>query len=279
MTERDYAYSASFDLYHPTGLRLRFSVAADEATDHRGRLGGYINSLMHDGYSATVPGLEPGEEKETVDGWVLGETSKEEACVYLYSVNAGLQYRIATVYVERIPELPFKVHGAKSWPGAAPTREMATAKKFLQMVPAFDIVMKPSGKMTDAGRPITRFDRIDGLPAPAPASVARTQRNDVEELLRDVDEVEAKHHGYNADAEWEEWQGAVDAYLWAVSVGACANEFEARASMTKVINSDESWGGRLHRGNKEAVYAAFFARQMEKLNVEPGADAEEDAPF
>ena len=35
----------------------------------------------------------------------------------------------------------------------------------------------------------------------APPPVARTQRNDAQELMRDVDEVEEKHHGYNADAE------------------------------------------------------------------------------
>ena len=132
-----------------------------------------------------------------------------------------------------------------------------------------------------------KYKVVQERPA-APAPVARTPQDPLrahaETFLvgeNALDSVEEMHDGDNADAEeeWEEWQSAADAYKWAVSVGACANEFEARASMTKVINSDESWGGRLHRGNKEAVYAAFFARQMEKLNVEPGADAEEDAPF
>ena len=44
-------------------------------------------------------------------------------------------------------------------------------------------------------RPVQR----PAVQKPAPAPVVRTQRNDAQELLRDVDEVEGKHHGYNAE--------------------------------------------------------------------------------
>ena len=167
----DHAYNASFDLYHATGVRVRFSVAADEHDDHRRRLTSYVTDVLGHGYSVTPPGLEPGEESETVNAWVMGETSKDERCVYLYAANAALQFRVATVYLERMGEMPFVIPAKiNTWPGAAPTREMAENKKYLNAVPEFRIVMKPTGKMTDSGKVITKFDRVVGGLEAAPTA-------------------------------------------------------------------------------------------------------------
>lgn len=60
------------------------------------------------------------------------------------------------------------------------------------------------------------------------------------------------------------WRGPVDAQMWAVQVGACENDFEAKNSFRKIVES-VSPDGKLTKGNQGAVYAAFFDRQQEKL--------------
>lgn len=74
------------------------------------------------------------------------------------------------------------------------------------------------------------------------------------------------------------WQVPGDAYIWAVNVGACQNEFEAKNSFKKIVDAN---GGKLNTSNKATVFLAFLRRQMEKL-TEMDADqmpAEEVAPF
>ena len=64
--------------------------------------------------------------------------------------------------------------------------------------------------------------------------------------------------------EWSGWKSRSDAYAWAVEVGACANEFEARNSMEKIVASQ--FGGKVKDAQTARnVYAAFVARQKAKL--------------
>ena len=63
--------------------------------------------------------------------------------------------------------------------------------------------------------------------------------------------------------EWSGWTTPADAYAWAVEVGACANEFEARNSMQKIV--DAQFGGKVTKLTARNVYAAFVARQKAKL--------------
>jgi hypothetical protein len=65
-----------------------------------------------------------------------------------------------------------------------------------------------------------------------------------------------------ADEPYMQWQGPQDAYTWAVEQGACKNEHEARASLKKVV---ESTGGRFTQNSAPVIFAAFYARQLEKL--------------
>jgi len=60
------------------------------------------------------------------------------------------------------------------------------------------------------------------------------------------------------------WRGPMDAQMWAVQVGACENDFEAKASFRKIVES-VSPDNKLTKGNQAAIYAAFFGRQQEKL--------------
>lgn len=65
------------------------------------------------------------------------------------------------------------------------------------------------------------------------------------------------------------------AKAWAVEVGACQNEFEARNSLKKIV--DGQFSGRLTTGNTAAVFAAFHARQLEKLGQRNMAPTEPPA--
>lgn len=168
-TVNEHAFGASFRLYGRDGLNVLFTVRASDAAAHIDLLETHLDLLEAIGYTVNLPGTEPGEQVEEVNAWVLGETSRDEPCVYLYSSNEALKWRIATVYVEKLDQLPFTVSG-EAWPGAAPEREMADKKRKLHIVEPFRIVMKPTGEETSSGRPVLKFDRVlDARPA-APAS-------------------------------------------------------------------------------------------------------------
>ena len=60
-----------------------------------------------------------------------------------------------------------------------------------------------------------------------------------------------------------DWNNPNEAKAWSVKVGACANEFEAKNSLKKIV--DEHFDGRIIPSNMDAVMDAFYDRQMEKL--------------
>jgi hypothetical protein len=167
--QNQFPYTAHFKLFTPEGVQISFGVGAEAREEHLSRLVHYMERLAGLGFLPQMPSLEEGEKLEEVDAWVLGETSKGEPCVFLYAAAHQLQFRVATVYVEKLPELPFKVNGARHWDGdAAPTRESAEKKGYLQVVPPFRVVMEPRG-LTDDGKPTWRFARVHGA-APAPTA-------------------------------------------------------------------------------------------------------------
>lgn len=66
---------------------------------------------------------------------------------------------------------------------------------------------------------------------------------------------------------------------WAVNIGACKNEFEAKNSLKKIV--DTNFGGRLTTQNKTEVLTAFYHHQIEKkraLTVEQAAEPVEAEP-
>lgn len=84
----------------------------------------------------------------------------------------------------------------------------------------------------------------------------------------------AAGNGHNGNGRTPRWASAADAYAWAVEAGACANEFEAKNSLKKIVDAA---GGRLTKENMADAMDAFHARQMEKLHEKADA-AVEDAP-
>jgi len=59
---------------------------------------------------------------------------------------------------------------------------------------------------------------------------------------------------------WRTWESSADAYAWAIAIGACANEFEAKNSMGKIVAAE---GGK--NADKARVFEAFYNRQNDKL--------------
>lgn len=121
-----------------------------------------------------------GEKVYEVQGYVVSATSNGDKCVYLYATHPGLQYRVCTVYEERLAELPFTVPAtAKIWDGeAAPSREGAAKKGYMLGAPhPFKVSLLPTGGTTDAGLPVHKFNRIIGdVPAHAPDPAPVTKR-------------------------------------------------------------------------------------------------------
>jgi cell division septation protein DedD len=72
----------------------------------------------------------------------------------------------------------------------------------------------------------------------------------------------------DADSERPNWRGPSEAQEWAVKIGACKNKHEAVNSWVKQVEA--AWPDT--RGVKPdqlpAVFDAFYARQIEKVNVE-----------
>jgi hypothetical protein len=79
------------------------------------------------------------------------------------------------------------------------------------------------------------------------------------------DEGEAGNSAPTDDREpWEMWQGPQDAFTWAINVGACENEHEARNSFRKVV---ETTGGSFTIHTMPVIFAAFYQHQLEKAKA------------
>jgi len=167
-------FSTNFKLFAPDGTQVQFTCrAGSNYIDHLTELATYRASLADQGYSAEAPanGAEEGEKIEEVAGYVRGTTKAGQPLVWLYSAKEVLKWRLTTVYEEHLGDLPFSLEGPV-WPGAAaPEREEAASKGYLQPVPAFRVVLAENGQ-TDEGKPRWKFAHCYG--ASASASTAPT---------------------------------------------------------------------------------------------------------
>ncbi len=168
------AFSTNFKLYAPDGTQLQFTCRAGRThAEHLTELAAYRASLTDQGYTVDAPtlGAEDGEKLEEVAAYVRGTTKAGQALVWLYSAKEVLKWRLATVYEEHLAELPFAIEGP-IWPGnAAPEREEAGNKGFLQAVPAIKVVLAENGQ-TDDGKPRWKYARVAGAAAPAAPAAA-----------------------------------------------------------------------------------------------------------
>jgi len=163
--ETSFPFVAYFKLYdtHRDNLAVSFTVGQANATDLVNKTQDLIDMLSGMGYTPNPAGLDEGERIQEVDGWVLGETSTGQKCVWLY--KSPLEFKVATVYQEHLHKLPFSVEGAKVWELTAPTREAAEKKGVLNTC-QIKVIMVDTGKKTDKGNTVYRFDRVLGYNPP-----------------------------------------------------------------------------------------------------------------
>lgn len=92
------------------------------------------------------------------------------------------------------------------------------------------------------------------------------------EQMRKIQEGNPSFHESVASAEevriMSEWGNRTEAEMWAVDIGACANEFEAKNSLDKVV---KEYGGKVTKENIAAVYLAFCREQLGKLEMQQAA--------
>lgn len=93
----------------------------------------------------------------------------------------------------------------------------------------------------------------------------------------DEDEIEVVTTATGMPATVAEWLNANNpaevAKEWATNIGACKNDFEAKNSLKKIV--DTHFGGRLTTQNKTEVLTAFYHRQMEKKQAQSEQPAAE----
>jgi hypothetical protein len=200
---------AKFNLYRPDQLRVFFEVTEDTTV----AIESAIEGLYASGYTINAGGLEAGESIEDITGWVLGETSRNEPVVWLYA--APLQFKVASIWAELIPEMPFSIEGAKMWPGAAPTLDIATNKGFLTPC-SFQIVKKETGKLSDAGNPLSDYNRVYSAAVASETKAASPAPLPVTDA--DITQLRKRFHAqgvrvYGSKAAWDETRPTVVDYV------------------------------------------------------------------
>ncbi len=196
-------------------------------------------------------GVEDGEKLEEITAWVLGENSKDEPCIFLYSSHEALEYKTATVWVESIASLPLDVNvNGNRWPGTAPKREMAEKKNVLNTVPPFNIVMERYEAKDKDGNQVLRhkFSRVHN--ATEKKTEAPKQRNWTQEQLQAVinsGAADVAPHANNIlnnsniaapndDASWCEWYGKGYAKVKAEGLDTEAAAKRANEAYMKATN-------------------------------------------
>lgn len=90
--------------------------------------------LGQEGWHPREPGLEPGEERTPLKGWILGRKRDGEPVVWLY--GASLKYNLR-IWEEDFDQIPWSITGAPQFNMAmAPDAAEAFQSEYLQRPPA-----------------------------------------------------------------------------------------------------------------------------------------------
>ncbi len=183
-------FSANFSLFNTDGLKVQFTVREDDQAKHFQLLQSQLEVLSRSGWRVTEPTGNTKQKLLHVVGWVLGEAEDKRAatfkpCVHLYAEYG--EFKQATVYAEKLNELPIKIGAAKKWDGAAPDKASA-AKRGVMNHCDFDVMLDPilapdgNPKMNDKGFVQYKYGNVKGAAA-APAADDGTDftMNDIEE--------------------------------------------------------------------------------------------------
>ncbi len=157
-------WSGSFDAFHRSGIRVKLPILP--GYDYAAAFA-CVTSAVEAGWLVTAPGLEDGEEKESI-GWVLRGAFEKEGestpYVLLYAANEALTWSILKVYLNRredvdafefasgmkLDSIPDYIGDNKPQRGAAPKTD-----RFIVRAPKpFGVVFKknPRHDDTEAGK-------------------------------------------------------------------------------------------------------------------------------
>src|SRR6185436_3342640 len=95
--------SAEVNLYHPRGPAVLMTLEGDLTT-----YSSQVDNLLNGGWLVAPPGLEAGEEKDTV-GFVLhGELERDGKAtpfLLLYSTNDAMKWSFLKVYLNKLEQI------------------------------------------------------------------------------------------------------------------------------------------------------------------------------
>ena len=122
-------------------------------------------------------GQAAGERIETAAGYIVGRKKDGEPCLWVYG-HDRLEFKIATIWAEDFDKLGFKPDLSVQFPVAqAPSRGEAASGQYWRAWSA-ELVMVPTGEMSDKGNPKYRFSHVAGTsPASDPAPATSVDRS------------------------------------------------------------------------------------------------------
>lgn len=155
--------TVEFSLYGLAGLSHRITVTSPDPEALVAEYDDLLRKLEARGFGEKEPDPSMAPRYERIVGWVLGEANTKipgetQTCVYLYNDVEMFTFKTATVYAERLKELPLgDLASHKAWtgePGAAPLRATAKTKGYLNPCD-FTIILVPKVDFK-TGKPLTK---------------------------------------------------------------------------------------------------------------------------
>ncbi len=213
-------FSANFSLFNPDGLKVQFTIREDDQVKHFQLLQSQLDQLSRSGWRVTEPTGNTKQKLLHVVGWVLGEAEDKRAatfkpCVHLYAEYG--EFKQATVYAEKLDELPIKIGAAKKWDGAAPDKASA-AKRGVMNHCDFDVMLDPilqtdgNPKMNDKGFVQYKYGNVKGAAQTAPAA-----NDGTDFTLADVEEQDPDLWKPNTYSKKPAAAAKPQAFVWPVS--------------------------------------------------------------
>jgi len=165
--DQNFAYTGYLKLFKGETGAISLGVGSNAGADELFQMvEDVIRAGASKGWLLAPEGVDSNELLQEIDGWVLGEKSDGEPCVYLY--KSPLKWKVATVWFEKLHFLPWwerEKGSAKLWPGGAPERDVAESKGYLNRVSNVFAVLEKTGEKSQSGRDVTVFSRIQGYTA------------------------------------------------------------------------------------------------------------------
>lgn len=183
--------------FHSSGLLVTLPVPVHgEHYDYASAFAN-VSAALAAGFTAALPGMEPGEEKEEI-GWVLKRTKtnndkSESPIIDLYSTHDKVTFKVFSKYLDSAEEIAafeaasgLRVSALQNFPGTAAPQRGANKQSdaFILKVPKpFSVVMEPNPKFNDADadaaraankaypvpkKRFVRWDKPAGAQAPEP---------------------------------------------------------------------------------------------------------------